>query len=366
MLPDNASHEANTAYLHGNASSGGTPIYAPALGKRLGRTPLEAVILREQWPFSPPPSNLAGSADLSLAEVGAIAGALVSGPELEESSPAWKYIIARADANAAGPGLFAVGSQNLAQSLRRTNATAAAFAAAGDSGSQGAGNRLVDATLTALSLTALSLFSGGVTRIATIIDRGPLDAHDRVMAAAQPKTYASIAKQLDTIIDLLKGAMFIEPNGRTTPFIELTTFIVSSEFGRSARALAFAGSVGATGTDHNSFNNAALVGGKGIAGGLVVGGTDLQDCDAAGKYVGVSGAHLQKNHALDLPMGTPFDFGAQRVRTDLPTQWSAEDYISMPSVTNTILDCFGVPQGEQYELNGRPAPILSALRKGGA
>jgi hypothetical protein len=109
-----------------------------------------------------------------------------------------------------------------------------------------------------------------------------------------------------------------------------------------------------------------LAGGKGISGGLVVGGTDLQDCDAAGKYVGVSGAHRQRNRALDLPMGTPFDFATQRVRTDLPTQWSADDYICMPSVTNTILDCFGVPQGEQYKLNGSPAPILSALRKGGA
>jgi hypothetical protein len=94
----------------------------------------------------------------------------------------------------------------------------------------------------------------------------------------------------------------------------------------------------------------------------VVGESDLRDCDDAGQYTDVSGAHREKNRALNQVMGKPFDFATQRVRTDLPATWKETDYICMPSVTNTILDAFDVPEAQRFKLGGGAAPILRVLR----
>jgi hypothetical protein len=213
---------------------------------------------------------------------------------------------------------------------------------------------------------ALTFFGAGLTRVATIVFSDQCDTHDFNSASQQPQTYARIANELKTILDLLKTTKYVDGRGVATPYIDLTTFVISSEFGRTTRSLAFpnGASVGMTGSDHNNLTNSALIGGKGIAGGLVVGESDLQDCDDDGKYLEVSGAHRQKNAGLDQSMGRPFDFVAQRARTDLPDVWRESDYICMPSVTNTILDTFDVPPSDRFKLGGQPAPILSVLRTG--
>src|SRR6185369_5260726 len=60
MLRENAAHAENSAYLLGNTAAGGAPIYPPIVGKRVGGTPLDAVIVRNFLQISPGPSNLAG------------------------------------------------------------------------------------------------------------------------------------------------------------------------------------------------------------------------------------------------------------------------------------------------------------------
>src|SRR5262249_24142041 len=127
MLPKNVGHGENSAYLWGGAERGGGPIYPPAIGKRMGGAPLDAVILRDFLQIFPQPSNLAGSAELASREVVALSQTLGGGPTIDEASPRWQHIVARADMNGAGDGQFAAGSRNLAQALRRAKATGDAF-----------------------------------------------------------------------------------------------------------------------------------------------------------------------------------------------------------------------------------------------
>jgi hypothetical protein len=360
MLRDNAGHGENSAYLLGNTAAGGAPIYPPMVGKRLGGTPLDAVIVRNFLQISPGPSNLSGSAELSLGEIGALSQTLTTGPQIDEDSPTWRFLLGRADTNAAGAGEFAAGSANLAYALRRAKATGAAFASITPPDPNAA------ATITDAVRAALTFFSSGLTRAVTVVHDEQIDTHDKTSAQAQPATYTKVAQDLKATLDLLKTTMFVDRTGKTVPFIDVVTFVISSEFGRTTRSLSFppGASVGSTASDHNPLTNSALVGGKGITGGLIVGESDLRDCDDAGSYTQVSGAHVQKNPGLSQVMGRPFDFAAQRARTDLPDVWREEDYICMPSVTNTILDAFDVPASDQFKLSGRTAPILSVLRGG--
>jgi hypothetical protein len=357
MLRDNAGHGENSAYLLGNTAAGGAPIYPPTVGKFLGGTPLDAILMRNLLQIVPSPSNLAGSAELSLGEIGALAGTLTTGPQIDESSPTWRYIVGRAEANAVSGGQFAAGSGNLARALGRAKATGAAFASITPPPPG-------QATLADAVAAALTFFGSGVTRVVTIVHDELCDTHDRASAQKQPETYTTIAADLKRSLDLLKTTMFVDARGIATPFIDLVTFVISSEFGRTTRSLSFpaGATVGSTATDHNNLTNSALVGGKGITPGLVVGESDLRACDDDGHYLEVSGAHLQKNRGLNQVMGRPFDFETQRTRTDLPDAWRESDYICMPSVTNTILDVFDIPEADRFKLGGRAAPILSVLR----
>jgi hypothetical protein len=373
MLRSNAGHAENSAYLYGNTERGGSPIYPPVVGKHLEGAPLDAVILREFWQITPPPSNLAGSAELASREITALAQSLASGPQIDEASPTWKYILQRADVNS-DEGLFGAGSQNLASGLRRAKATSAAFVATGGSAEPAPPAPVPGADpnppLPQTVRRALAFFSGGVTKVATVVqDSFPtFDTHDRVASqTTQIPRYIKLAAELDEVMRLLKTTMHVDARGVARPFIDVTTFVISSEFGRTTRSLSFPArsSVGATGTDHNPLTNSAIVGGKGIVGGLIVGESDLRDCDDAGAYTEVSGAHRQKNASLNQVMGKPFDFKSQRVRSDLPDSWNETDYICMPSVTNTILDALGVPEADRFKLGSRAAPILKVLRTGG-
>lgn len=358
MLHTSVGHGENTAYLWGNAPRGGVPIYPPIVGRQMAGSPLDAVLLRESSQIFPGPSNLAGSAELRSRDVSALSQIVTAGPQIDDASPSWQYLLGRADLAASGSGRFAAGAKNLGYALRRAKATGAAFAAAG-SGGAATGPVTIDSTVR----QALSFFGANMTRVASIFySGGGFDLHDTT--SSQNNTislFTSIAAQITAAIDLLKTTSYVDAHGVATPYIELTTFVISTEFGRTNRP-AF-GSVGATGSEHNPLTNFALVGGRGIQGGLVVGESDLRDCDDAGKFVDVSGAHQQKNARLDAPMGKPFDFQTQRVRSDLPARFDESEYICMPSVTNTIFDAFDIPEGSRFRLGQRVAPTLSVLRR---
>ena len=369
MLRGDAGHNGNEAYLWGNAGSGGVDIFPPTVGKLLGNTPLEATILREQNQISPEPTNLSGCADLPAAAMTGVASAFRDGPKIDEASPLWKYVLSQSDQSAVADGLFATGASQVGHGLRNAKATGDALAAVPSTPPPASPSNAPDLVPLPFSVERqLAFFAKGLTRVGMIVQtRFDVDLHDPFTSQKNlVNTFTNIGQELRDVFALLKSTMFVGPDGSAVPFIERTTVLISSEFGRTTKSENSTRPVGATGSDHNPFSNSVLVGGRGIVPGLVVGASDLTDCDDDGKYTNVSGAHKQKDSPLVQVMGRPFDFKAQRVRTDLPDSFSDSDYICMPSVTNTILDVFGVPDAQRLRLGSTNAPLLSVLRKSGS
>jgi hypothetical protein len=135
--------------------------------------------------------------------------------------------------------------------------------------------------------------------------------------------------------------------------MDVTTVMVTSEFGRTMRAPDMP--IEATGTNHNQYSNTILLGGKGIKGDLVIGESDFRNVDEA-----VSKAHLAVDPVLEKTMGRPFDFASLSSRKDLPENFDVNDYLTIGSVINTVYSRFNVP-AEHLRKNGHdanPAPSL--------
>jgi hypothetical protein len=362
MLERNVGHESNAAYLWGNGAVGGRPIFTPVIGQTTPSTPLDSVVFGD-WPYNPPPSNVDTSAQLSSQDLGALTESLRSGRTIDEDSPLFRALLARSDQNAGGDGLFSAGAARLGRGLRGAKRTTETLALA-----RWPDDSTPDKpdTLSETVRKTLALFSSGATHVASIIHRGKADdAHSAESCQNElVEVYRDFASELHASLDALRSTMYLAPNGDRIPFLDLTTYVITSEFGRTNRSVSEPRQpVGATGADHNPLANSVLVGGRGIVGGLVVGESDLVACDDRGTYQDVSGAHRQMNPALDAAMGRPFDFEAQRGRRDLPERFDSNDYIHMPSVINTLLDVFDVPQSERLQRDRKVAPLLRVLRR---
>jgi hypothetical protein len=179
------------------------------------------------------------------------------------------------------------------------------------------------------------------------------DTHSYDQAVNQPRVFADAVARLTRLI---KGLSDVPFDGQRS-MLDVTTFVVNSEFARTMRQAG--NSVERTGTDHNQFNNSILIGGKGIRSGQIIGQSDLRAADEK-----PSGAHLQADPGLIKAIGKPFDFSACKPRTDLPGAFAEADYLNIGSVINTVYDLFAVPKAKRRALtNGSQAPSLRALLK---
>jgi hypothetical protein len=179
-----------------------------------------------------------------------------------------------------------------------------------------------------------------------------VDTHDATSAKASVTLAKSVSQKLKAII---KGLIETEfRDGQS--LIDVTTFIIGSEFGRSMRQEGVA--LEASGTDHNPLNSSLLIGGKGLRHGWVVGGSDFITSDEV-----LSGAHLKLDPSRTRTMGRPLEFSTLQMREDKPPSYREEDYLGIASVINTIYRIFNFPQ-ERYRSLGRnlpPAPALLPL-----
>jgi hypothetical protein len=368
MLRGNIGHNNNAAYLWSNVDApGGRDVYPPLVGKLLGGSPLQSVVFSAQNALSrmfPDPTNLAASASLAVNDADNLARTLRDSPKIDESSPLWKHIFARAEDNAQSGGLFATGSAQLANGLRNAKRLEAALASTASNDAQMMANQ--NPTLTSAVKRAIAFFGAGVTQAAMIVhsetaksSAGP-DLHfGPESSSSLVPLYTDLGTALAQIFDLLKSTMYTAPTGEQIPFIDVTTVVISTEFSRTQRSQSDStSSVGMIGTDHNPLTNSVILAGKGVRGGLVVGESDLRDCDDMGKYTDVSDAHRSKDGSLTQSMGKPFDFANQRVRRVLLSTFDEHDYITMPSVTNTVFDIFGVPPENRFMPS---APTLDVL-----
>jgi len=201
---------------------------------------------------------------------------------------------------------------------------------------------------------ALEFFKRGLTRSCLWIpdSKSRADTHDPESAKQQPALFQGFVALFADMIKTMKETPF----DQTRSMYDVTTFMMCSEIGRTMRQknAAFEN----TGTDHNSFNNMILLGGKGIVSGQVIGSTDFQ---TAGEVL--SGAHQAADTDLVKVMGRPFDFSTMQSRTDLPVELNLSDYLTGNSVMNTIYSAFGLP-ADQYRLlqrNDVVAPVIQGL-----
>lgn len=254
-----------------------------------------------------------------------------------------EFVRGRVKANGGGPGRFAAGAQRMLAGLEGAPAVHRQLA------------KLVpphpeaDAEQQAVDLVA-QCFRQSIARAAIYVLPEFFDVHAAEQARQQPRLFATAIARLAGILEALDETPF----DRHRSMIDVTTVMVTSEFGRTMRVAD--APVHATGTNHNALSNSVLLGGKGVRGGLVVGASDLADERAQ-----ASGAHRAMDPALEKTMGTPFDFATLRPITELADEFDIEDHLTIGSVINTVYDLFEVPEG-RYRALGRNLPVAPVLR----
>ena len=251
-------------------------------------------------------------------------------PTFDLSDPVLKFVNERTEEISFGHGLFSIGAKKLHESFSgatQTNQTLRKMNLSPDE---------KDPLQQSLELLRES-FRARYTRSFLLVleeDRAGqrLDTHDAGKAALQPKVYREVAERLATVMGYLKNTPFDSQRS----LYDVTTFAVTSDFGRTMRQSSK--KVNETGTDHNTLSNSVLMGGKGIRGGLVVGGSDRQTVEEP-----LSAIHTSRDPQGMRVMGRPFDFDTLRPRTEWPSEFAEGDFLSCGNVVNTIYKLFGAP-----------------------
>jgi hypothetical protein len=206
---------------------------------------------------------------------------------------------------------------------------------------------------------ALNFFKAGMSSSITLMmDMDPvIDVHSPGNAQDQRNLYTTIIKELTDLFTAM-ALPYSEEKGQS--FLDVTTLMITSEFGRTTRNPS--SPIDNTDTDHNPFINSVILAGRGIKTGQIIGASDLEDVDAAGEIINVSGAHLQKDKSLVYTMGKPFDFAMGDAVDSLPEQFRAEDYLTIGSVNNTMMNLFGVPEQRYHrDASGQRSRLLKNI-----
>lgn len=194
------------------------------------------------------------------------------------------------------------------------------------------------------------------TGLITISSVGPnneyrFDTHDMQSAALQPESYRLVFERIARIFDIMKRTAF----SATESLLDVTTVVVTTEFGRTMRQMGVA--IDATGTDHNTFCTSAIIAGKGILGGKLIGASDYHSPTER-----LSNAHLSiDKYKLNI-MARPFDFATQSIVEAKPETFNIAHYLNVGSIINTIFDITHVDKSLYRKIgNGTAAKILPSL-----
>jgi hypothetical protein len=261
------------------------------------------------------------------------------------SGPLGNFLQSRFVANALGSGSFSQGAKLMAEGFLQTGSLKEKIKEIQDS-------RDSEPEEIRFAKMAGSVFRTGVARSAMIFFAPNLDTHDFNNCKEQPEKFRKIFEQIAGIFQTLKDMPFDEHRS----IFDLTTVIVSSEFGRTMRQLGR--NFAETGTDHNAFSNSLILAGKGIRGNQVIGNSDFQTSKEE-----LSKAHLQIDREKLKLIGRPFDYATGKSLNILPEVFSAKNYLNISSVINTIYSLYRVPESyyRLTERNGAKAPVISHL-----
>jgi hypothetical protein len=216
-----------------------------------------------------------------------------------------------------------------------------------------------DETMTSSTKLLAQMFRTNVTRSGLVIpalDQGEnLDTHDTTSAKAMPVMGQKVVDRIDECLKALSET----PYDDSRSMLDMTTVMITSEFGRTMRQY---GEVKESGTDHNPLTNSVLMIGKGIKGGQVIGQSDIRTVDEF-KEKQVSGAHIEKDPSLIKAMGCPYDFKTGLVRKDQPKAYNINDYLTIGSIVNTLYQLGEVDPSHHrtLERSGGAAPIVEHL-----
>ncbi len=355
-----AGHGQNMYTLYTGKNVGGYNSWVPMIGAK-NKSPIESVHVGGwKGDGNQAPKNFGGSVQLDGFSSMKLFEDIKESAVFDMADPTAKFLLDRYAARAGLGDAFALGSQAVADGLTNAPRLNASLIEAANAG----GNTSQNGALANATVMTHRLFAGNVTSSVTIMmdrDMGSsfdIDSHSGSIARNLPVNYAEIIKDIIGLIDYLKANEY--KNGKS--LLDVTTVMVSSEFGRPYRQVGMP--IWTTGTDHNQLINSMLLFGKGIQGGNVIGASDMETLDAI-KPENVSGAHKAcepmsaQGGACIMPMGRPFDFETGQATAAKPETFKLTDYLSINSVTNTLLRQFGYTDDKLFrDPDGKQLPTI--------
>lgn len=343
MLPDFNGHFENSNYTHTGNAFGGDALYPMVRESSKHGTVLDAV--GNSYVFANI-NNLNGTMVVSPESLQKLKTKLTTAASLAPSSKVFKYVVDSYVRSSQSGGFFSQGSRAMAQGLLDSPVAIKRLQKLNPVG------EIPDADEKFLR-TVCEMFKAGVTQSAvynpTVGGTG-LDMHSPESTKTAKDVVGPLAERIAKVFEILATTRFDED----TSMLDHTTILVSTEFGRTMRQDGLA--INNTGTDHNQFANSMLLGGRGIKGGLVIGGTDFRTSTEK-----LSGAHKRVDAKLVNVIGAPYDPATGLPRSDLPETYKITDYLSYASVGNTIAELFGVPTEKRW-VAGRNLPAAASIK----
>jgi len=335
-------HEQNINYLFTGDPFGGE-CFLPHLNMAANRKPLDAL---EWGRYGVTQTNGSQIVPLNPSSARSLVVSLSKVSAVDPSTKLMQYLSNRFTSLGQAPGGFSASSATMAKAFQQMPGLSQMLSQIQTDGSD---------TIPGFIGLLGQVFSLGAAKGAILVldpADNIYDSHDPVSASKQPKSSADLVRQLSTVISSLKSTAY----DSSRSLMDVTTFMFSSEFGRTMRQLN--NPIDKTGTDHNPLSNTVIVGGKGIKNGQVLGSSDFNSADEV-----LSQAHLSLDPTRVKCVSRPYDFANGISRTDLPAAFQASDYLSISSVMNTIYNMFNVPQNKWrlIERNGAVAPVLKHL-----
>jgi len=262
------------------------------------------------------------------------------------------FLTSRMAANAAGTGRFSAGAKVMGDGFNQVPELAdglKALKVTTEGGDE----------VTHIASMIVALFQRNMCKsVQLVIDSSLIpnivvDTHAGKSAKDSPAMVGQCMAAVAKVIAHLRNTSYDSHHS----LLDVTTVLVGTEFGRTMRS-AFGGPLAESGTDHNPLRNTILLGGKGIKGGQIVGGTDHQS-----EREVLSGAHMGLDPPLIKAMGRPLDFTTLAPADGLPVEFHAADYLDFGCIANSIYKVFDAPTSRYptIERNGAPAKVLDAL-----
>lgn len=352
MSPGFDGHDQNLNYLYTGSPFGGES-FVPHLNTR--GLPLDYIVDADRFQIDA--TNSAGGIPLGRASLESMREKIRSYPRLNQKSHLFQHLRGRATANGARENSrFATGSRMMSESLGQVPKIAKQIASIElppRPTTSRAGRVDLSQLNDSLELASASFRSGIAESVIIELRLENIDAHDQQTAKKLPEIAENVSAQIARVLEFLKST----PYNAQKSLFEVTTVLFASEFSRTMRQSGKA--IDQTGTDHNPLNNSVIVAGKGIAGGRIIGSSDLSSENEV-----ASKAHLLFDPECVKIMGRPFDFASEVSIFDDKRDFHIKNYLTFASVANTLLDVFGVSEKHHFllERNGDRAKVLRSLR----